>query len=592
MSADEVTDPTKFFNFLIIATSIYVIVMLIIIYYSLIAPIKTTPDKFSDEYIKQQQQTSIENYFKEKNKEPRSGNRFYNYAKNYSMKFTNYFKKTINWFYDNRNFFIVLFTGFGFSTLTLSWINYYESTTIKELKAKGSDITQKELTEELKKLKTSFNTKKLAGDEGEDGRIKKKAKIMQDIENKYNGKNTEEDFEARIKLERKINAHINDYNDSAKGFNDGEAKNISEIINISLYDKIKIPFLWVTGLTILIILLLLITFTRFKLEYIQIIVNVLILIGLASLLYDYFEEFQTEIGIALIFFIVFTMLGGLIIGSIFAVIGYFAGYYLNLYLNQNKPEFPYYKNILNFINLAAGFLPCLFINFAIWIKEEYLKTSKNILILLGIEALLVAFKFLIPYIYSLFKKVFSPKENILLVKPVPLDRVHNLGLFLTNKDVKLYNTSKLDTSDKFFNYNYAIAFSLWIFPQPKSVSDAYTKSSNLINISDIVKVIHNNNTIEFWAATTVPGENPNRLIKLYEYKEFKYQKWNNIIINYQGGSIDIFINKSLKSSTPNITPLKNNNSAVIGEINGINGGIKNVSYFKKALSQQDINLKL
>lgn len=592
MSADEVTDPTKFFNFLIIATSIYVIVMLIIIYYSLIAPIKTTPDKFSDEYIKQQQQLSIENYFKEKNKEPKSGNRFYNYAKNYSMKFTNYFKTTINWFYDNRNFFIVLFTGFGFSTLTLSWINYYESTTIKELKAKGSNITQKELTDKLKNLKIDNARKKLAGDEGVDGRKAKKAKIMKDIENKYNGKNTQEDFNKRILLEREINKDINDYNDSAKEFNDGEAKNISEIINISLYDTIKIPFLWVTGLTILIILLLLITFTRFKLEYIQIIVNVLILIGLASLLYDYFEEFQTEIGIALIFFIIFTMLGGLIIGSIFAVIGYFAGYYLNLYLNQNKPEFPYYKNILNFINLAAGFLPCLFINFAIWIKEEYLKTSKNILILLGIEALLVAFKFLIPYIYSLFKKVFSPKENILLVNPVPLDRVHNLGLFLTNEDVKLYNTSKLDTSDKFFNYNYAIAFSLWIFPQPKSVSDAYTKSSNLINISDIVKVIHNNNTIEFWAATTVPGENPNRLIKLYEYKEFKYQKWNNIIINYQGGSIDIFINKSLKSSTPNITPLKNNNSAVIGDINGINGGIKNVSYFKKALSQQDINLKL
>jgi hypothetical protein len=589
MSADEVTDPTKFFNFLIIATSIYVIVMLIIIYYSLIAPIKTTPDKFSDEYIKQQQQLSIENYFKEKNKEPKSGNRFYNYAKNYSMKFTNYFKTTINWFYDNRNFFIVLFTGFGFSTLTLSWINYYESTTIKVL---GSDFTQKELTDKLKKLKNDNTGKKLAGDEGVDGRKAKKAKIMKDIENKYNGKNTQADFEARILLERGINEDINDYNRKAKEFNDGEAKNISEIINISLYDTIKIPFLWVTGLTILIILLLLITFTRFKLEYIQIIVNVLILIGLASLLYDYFEEFQTEIGIALIFFIVFTMLGGLIIGSIFAVIGYFAGYYLNLYLNQNKPEFPYYKHILNFINLAAGFLPCLFINFAIWIKEEYLKTSKNILILLGIEALLVAFKFLIPYIYSLFKKVFSPKENILLVNPVPLDRVHNLGLFLTNEDVKLYNTSKLDTSDKFFNYNYAIAFSLWIFPQPKSVSDAYTKSSNLINISDIVKVIHNNNTIEFWAATTVPGENPNRLIKLYEYKEFKYQKWNNIIINYQGGSIDIFINKSLKSSTPNITPLKNNNSAVIGDINGINGGIKNVSYFKKALSQQDINLKL
>ena len=42
----------------------------------------------------------------------------------------------------------------------------------------------------------------------------------------------------------------------------------------------------------------------------------------------------------------------------------------------------------------------------------------------------------------------------------------------------------------------------------------------------------------------------------------------------------------------NITPLKNNNNAVVGDINGINGGIKNVSYFQNALSQQDINLKI
>ena len=578
MPENEVTDPSKFFNILIIATSIYVIVMLIIIYYALVAPIKPAPDKFSDEYIKQQEQTSIENYFKEKNKEPQSSSRFYNKLKNYSVKFTNYFKTTINWFYDNRNFFIVLFTGFGFSGLTLSWMNYYES---KELGLITKGMTSdkiKALNEQIKPIdeteKNQFQTEK--------------EKIIRKIADRYGDRGD------KTTKDRELQEEINKYNNDIDDFNNKTENYIqtSKNINLRLYDTIKIPFLWITGLTFLILALFLITFTRFKLEHIQLIVNVLILIGLVSLLYDYFEEFQSEIGIALIFFIVFTLLGGLIIGSIFALIGYFAGYYLNLYLNQNKDENRYYKNILNFINLVGGFLPCLFINFAIWIKEEYLKTSKNILILLGIEALLVAFKFLIPYIYKLFKKVFSPKENILLVNPVPLDRVHNLGLFLTKEDVKLYNTSKLDTSEKFFNYNYAIAFSLWIFPQPKSVSDAYTKSSNLINISDIVKVIYNNNNIEFWAATTVPGNNPNRLIKLYEYKEFKYQKWNNIIINYQGGSLDIFINKSLKSSTPNITPLKNNNSAVIGDVTGINGGIKNVSYFQKALSQQDINLKL
>jgi hypothetical protein len=576
MAENEVTDPSKFFNILIIATTIYVILMSIIIYYSLVVPIKPTPDKFSDEYIKKQEQISIENYFKEKNKEPRSTSRIYNSLKNYSAKFTNYFKTTIDWFYDNRNFFIVLFTGFGFSALTLSWINYYESKQLGLIPIK--DITK--LNKEIK----------LIDNETKNRFQKKKEKIIQSIAYRYGSK----DDKTKNIRDRELQSKINEYNNEIDDYNNNNEnyKQTSKNINIALYDKIKIPFLWVTGLIFLILLLFLITFTSFKLEYIQVIVNVLILIGLVSLLYDYFEEFQSEIGIALIFFIVFTLLGGLIFGSIFGLIGYFVGYYLNLYMNQNKPEFLYYKNILNFINLVGGFLPCLFINFAIWIKEEYLKTNKKILILLGIEALLVVFKFLIPYIYKLFKKVFSPKENILLVNPVPLDRVHNLGLFLTDEEVKLKNTSKRDTSDKFFNYNYAIAFSLWIFPQPKSVSDAYTKSSNLINISDIVKVVHNNNTIEFWAATTVPGENPNRLVKLYVFKEFKYQKWNSIIINYQGGSLDIFINKTLKSSTPNITPLKNNNSAVIGEINGINGGIKNVSYFQKSLSQQDINLKL
>ena len=574
----DVTDPSKYINILIIATSIYVIIMLIIIYFALFVPIKSTPDKLSDEYIKQQQQTSIENYFKEKNVDPRNENRFYNYFKNYSVKFRNYFKETISWFYDNRNFFIVLFSGFGLSALTLSWINYYDSKKLGLIKYDTTNDKIKALNKELKAKQAA--KKSLLEKFNPTG--KSKEALIEHIRNKD------------IK-DKEIQKYINVYNNEINDFNDQEVnyKPTSEIINIGLYDKIKIPFLWVTGLTILILLLFLLTFTTFKLDHVQIIVNILILIGLVSVLYERFEEFQTEIGITLIFFIIFTLLGGWILGTIFALIGYCIGFYLNLYIQENKSGTGRpYRYIFKFINLIIGFLPCLFINFATWIKEEYLKTSKNILILIGIEALLIVFKFLIPFIYSLFKKIFSPKENILLINPVPLNRVTNLGLFLTTEEVKLSNTSKLDTSDKFFNYNYAVAFSLWIFPQPKSVSDAYSKSCNLINISDIIKVIHNNNIIEFWASTTISGENPNRLIKLYELKDFKYQKWNSIIINYQGGSLDIFVNKTLKSSTPNITPLKNNNNAVVGDINGINGGIKNVSYFQNALSQQDINLKI
>jgi len=576
----EITDPSKFFNLLIISTIVYVVLILIIIYYYVFGTIITEPDPLSSEYAKQQEQTNIEKYFIEKNKEPRSTSQLYTYLKNYNTRFTNYFKTTITWFNDNKNFFIVLFSGFGFTTLILSWINYYDAQSLDLLNADTAQQKKTNLTNEFKASK-----KKLKEASGAMTRAKKKEEIIDSIKNRYADKNN-------IVKTKTIEEDISKYNNESASFNKSNEHDVLKILNIGLYTKVRAPFLWVTGLTILILLLFLITFTSFKLEYVQIIINVLILIGFVSLLYEKFEEFQSEIGIAFAFFIIFSILGGWILGTLFGLLGYCIGYYMNLYIQKNKEGFKHYEHIIKFINLTIGFLPCLFISFAKWIKEDYLKTSKNTLILLGIEALLLVFKFLIPALYSLFKKIMSPSENILLVDPVPLDRVTNLGLFLTNEDVKLSNTSKLDTSEKLFNYDYAVTFWLWIFPQPKSVSDAYNKSSNLINISDIVKVIYNKNTIEFWASTTKQGENPNRLIKLYEFKALKYQTWNKIVINYQSGTLDLLINKTLVSSTPNITPLKNNNNAVVGETNGINGGIKKVSYFKSSLSQQDINLMM
>lgn len=74
------------------------------------------------------------------------------------------------------------------------------------------------------------------------------------------------------------------------------------------------------------------------------------------------------------------------------------------------------------------------------------------------------------------------------------------------------------------------------------------------------------------------------------HKEFGIllQRWNNIIINYHGGTLDIFINGKLIKSKINVVPYINNTALTIGKNDGINGDICNLIYYKSPMSKSDI----
>ena len=81
-------------------------------------------------------------------------------------------------------------------------------------------------------------------------------------------------------------------------------------------------------------------------------------------------------------------------------------------------------------------------------------------------------------------------------------------------------------------------------------------------------------------------ENDNRI--LYKNTNMLLQKWNNIIINYNGGILDIFLNGELVKSDIGVVPYYTLDNLTIGEDNGIKGGMCNVIYFSKALNSSNI----
>jgi hypothetical protein len=71
---------------------------------------------------------------------------------------------------------------------------------------------------------------------------------------------------------------------------------------------------------------------------------------------------------------------------------------------------------------------------------------------------------------------------------------------------------------------------------------------------------------------------------IYKKPNLLLQKWNNIIINYNGGTLDIFLNGELVKSAIEVVPFLTYDALTIGENNGLKGGICNVMYYNKSLT--------
>jgi hypothetical protein len=188
---------------------------------------------------------------------------------------------------------------------------------------------------------------------------------------------------------------------------------------------------------------------------------------------------------------------------------------------------------------------------------------------------------------SVFNIINTQGGEQLVNSPVYTDTKYSLG-----------NYQDLNGVDK-TDYQYAI--SCWIFLDavPPNTSASYNKFTSLLNFANKPNVLYNGTTNTLMITTDQKNlkdvtknklidfdENDNRII--YKNSNFLLQKWNNIIINYNGGVLDIFLNGDLVKSDIGVVPYITYDNLTIGEDNGIKGGICNVVYFKQSLNYSNI----
>lgn len=229
---------------------------------------------------------------------------------------------------------------------------------------------------------------------------------------------------------------------------------------------------------------------------------------------------------------------------------------------------PYLKLIIDIIT----YIPCLLLSFINYLVIQYKITTKPVWLLFTFQLFLIMLYFILP---KLFDKIIKHDGLLLLSNPTTLTQKKTIGTF------EILNKKNLNS----FHYNYAISMWVYLDAMPPSTNTSYSDNATILSYGGKPNIYYNGTTNELIISAKIGNKDE----IIFRTKDIKYQKWLNLIINYQGGTMDIFINNKLVLSVKNIVPYMKHDSITIGKKDGIYGFISDVNYFNKSITKDKIS---
>ena len=297
------------------------------------------------------------------------------------------------------------------------------------------------------------------------------------------------------------------------------------------------------------------------------------------------------------------------------------------YLEKN----PVFRLIFNTIL----YIPCLVVNVFDFLTGQYNQTKKTEMMLLLLCLVLFASFFVIKfYVYPYASTQYYGQGGKSWVnEPIPTDKLTSVATYQdlnanapVDPSISASESDLQNTSEK-YNYQYAMSFWFYLDSFSPSTSAANHLTSNIVCYGEnpcvkydgatntLLITVKNDgdsrialrkqrkksgkegftmsdikNKIEDVKAMAVSNDLDNmgnRII--YKHSNVLLQKWNNVIINYKGGTLDVFYNGELVKSAIEVVPYMKFDMLTVGANGGISGNVANLVYFDKPIDYLQVH---
>jgi hypothetical protein len=250
------------------------------------------------------------------------------------------------------------------------------------------------------------------------------------------------------------------------------------------------------------------------------------------------------------------------------------------------------------------YIPCIFSNIYDLIMNtivpDYNSATTGTFTLIILMIILLVAIFLLPAFQD---KIILQGGKLLIDKPVNTHEKTTLGNF-NDLNNTLSNSNLNNTTQ--FDYNYAMSFWVLLDAMPPSTNESYDKYTSILSYGGKPDILFNPSLNTILVTMKMRDIDKSKFdildIKETNYDESTYlinnqsivivhkmenillQKWNQFIINCDGGVIDVFYNNELVKSEINIVPYMTIDNLSVGQERGIYGGVCNVVYYTKPLN--------